>query len=56
VLKTGQTLNTGYLIIAGSVDNQSESDRESRIAPPITIVAKGAGALQGANIILRFEQ
>jgi hypothetical protein len=56
VLKTGQTLNKGYMIIAGSVDDQTQSDREARIAPPITIVAKGAGALQGANIVLRFEQ
>lgn len=56
VLKTGQTLNKGYMIISGSVDDQPQNVRETRIAPPITIVAKGAGALQGANIILRFEQ
>jgi hypothetical protein len=49
-LHTGDYLKNGYYIDIGSVDDQSQADREARKAPPITI----AGKLAGANHTLSF--
>lgn len=45
-IKTGDTLSRGYMILADSVDNQSQEDREARKAPPIYILAKLAGSIE----------
>ena len=56
VVNTGEFLAKGYKIIAGKIADQSESDRASRKAPPITIACKGAGAIQHVDIYVQFEQ
>lgn len=44
-LKTGDTLATGYYVYIQPFDEQSQSDREARIAPPIQIAVKLKGAI-----------
>ena len=44
-LKYGDTVNNGYLIQSEPIDEQNQSDRENRIAPPIYIALKLAGAI-----------
>jgi hypothetical protein len=44
-LTTGQYLKTGYYIYAPSVATQSQADRDERVAPPIQIALKLAGAI-----------
>lgn len=51
-LQQGQYLKQGYYIFAESVDNQSESDRQSRIAPPIQVALKLAGAIQTVDVLV----
>ena len=53
-IKPGDWLSEGFYVYAASVDDQSVSDRASRIAPPISIIARGAGALRGAAIVFNF--
>lgn len=45
-VEKGDTLPRGYVIIADSVDSQSQADREARKAPPVYILIKCAGAIQ----------
>ena len=49
-------LTKGYLIHIGALADQSQGQRESRIAPPITCWGKGSGAIHEASISFRFEQ
>ena len=49
------TLINGYLIHIGSLADQTQADRDSRLAPPIKIWAKGSNAIHRANIDLVFE-
>ncbi len=51
-LATGQYLNTGFYILAGSMALQSQSDREARIAPPIQVAIKLAGAIQSLDVLV----
>lgn len=44
-INTGDVLDRGYIILADSIDNQSQADREARKAPPIYILIKFAGAI-----------
>jgi hypothetical protein len=43
-------LDKGYYIYQGLVEDQSQADREAREAPPISFIAKGAGAIHGVTI------
>lgn len=45
-LETGDTLSQGYLILSETIDSQSEADRSARIAPPIYVCVKLAGAIE----------
>jgi hypothetical protein len=45
-LKTGDTLSTGYLVLADSLANQSQADRDARKSPPIYAAVKMAGAIE----------
>lgn len=45
-LKTGDTLSTGYMILADSIANQTQADRDARISPPIYVAVKLAGAIE----------
>lgn len=51
-LETGQYLKTGYYIYAQPIALQSQSDRETRAAPPIQVAIKLAGAIQSLNVEL----
>jgi hypothetical protein len=49
-LKTGDTLSTGYMILADTLANQSQADRDARKSPPIYVAVKMAGAIEHAVI------
>jgi hypothetical protein len=49
-VNTGDILPTGYKIITDSVDDQSQSDRESRKSPDTYVLVKLAGSIQTASI------
>ncbi len=51
-LATGDYLKTGYYIYAQPVALQSQSDRETRAAPPIQLAVKLAGAIQSMDVIV----
>lgn len=44
-LETGDTLSTGYYVYIQPFDEQSQSDREARKAPPIQMAVKLKGAI-----------
>ena len=48
-------LTKGYLIHVGRLSEQSQTDRDSRLSPPIKIWAKGSSAIHRANVDLIFE-
>lgn len=54
-IKTGDTLTKGYYIFAEPVATLSQADRTARKAPPITILAKGSGAIHFVDILGIFE-
>lgn len=45
-LKTGDTLSTGYIVLADSLATQSQADRDARKSPPIYVCIKLAGAME----------
>lgn len=45
-LQTGDYLDAGYLVQAESIDSQPQADRDKRIAPPIYVCVKLAGAIE----------
>lgn len=49
-LKTGDTLSTGYMVLADTIANQSQADRDARKSPPIYVAVKLAGAIEHAVI------
>lgn len=51
-VNTGDELPRGYKIIADSIANQTQADREARKAPPIYILIKLAGAIEYVSINL----
>lgn len=53
-IETGDFLDKGYYIFAQPVALQNQSDREARKAPPIQVLAKGAGAIHFADITVEF--
>lgn len=53
-VETGDFLPKGYYIYAQPVGEQNQSDREARLAPPIQVLAKGAGAIHFADVIVEF--
>lgn len=55
-VKTGDFLPKGYYIYASKLSSQSQSDRAARIAPPLQIIVKGAGAIHSVDIAVTFEQ
>lgn len=56
VVTTGDYLKAGYKQYIAPVASQSVTDRASRITPPITVVAKGAGAFHSAAITFIFDR
>lgn len=53
---TNDILPKGYYVFAPSVDTLDEEQRQTRIAPTISIIAVGAGAIQGYDLELNFQQ
>lgn len=53
-IEVGDFLDKGYYIYAQPVAEQNQSDREARKAPPIQVLAKGAGAIHFADITVEF--
>lgn len=53
---TGQFLKQGYYIYAQPVALQSQSDRDARKCPPITVAIKLAGAIQSVDILVDVNQ
>lgn len=53
---SGDYLANGYYIHHESILTQAQSEREKRIAPPFTVLAKGAGAFHNIDITLIPEQ
>lgn len=51
-LVPGQFLKAGYYIYAQPMALQSQSDRETRTAPPIQVAVKLAGAIQELDVIV----
>jgi hypothetical protein len=49
-LKDGDTLPLGFAVMADSLANQSNADREARKAPPIYVCIKEAGAVHSVVI------
>lgn len=49
-LNTGDMLPNGYLIQSESIDDQQQTDRDAREAPPIYVSAKLAGAIEHVTI------
>lgn len=49
-IKHGDILPRGYAIMTGSVNEQSQADREARKAPPIYVLVKLAGSIERAVI------
>lgn len=49
-LSTGDAVPNGYVVMAQSVEGQSDADRENRIAPTIYACVKLSGAVQYAKI------
>lgn len=52
----GDFLAKGYYIYAQPVALQNQSDREARKAPPIQVIAKGAGAIHSVDVTVTFER
>lgn len=51
-LEAGQYLKTGYYIYAQPIALQSQADRETRVAPPIQVAIKLAGAIQALDVLV----
>ena len=55
-LSTGDYLKSGYYTFAQSVDLQSQSDRDARVAPPIQTAIKLAGAIQEVDVLVNVNR
>jgi hypothetical protein len=53
---TGDFLAKGFYVYAAPVASQTLADRNARKAPPITVLAKGAGAIHAVDITITFER
>jgi hypothetical protein len=55
-LTSGDTLSTGYKVMVDSVNNQSTANREARIAPPVYVCVKEAGAVHSVSIVVNVNR
>jgi hypothetical protein len=55
-LVRGQFLKTGYYVFALPMALQAQSERETRKAPPISVAAKLAGAIQEVDVIVNVNR
>ena len=54
-LESGDYLEEGFYSWADSVDNQSTSDKDNRISPPVQVALKLAGAIHSVDILVNFN-
>ncbi|MBF7687079.1 DUF3383 family protein [Acinetobacter rathckeae] len=55
-LKSGDYLTKGYYVFANSLDDQLQSERESRKAPVFQMASKLAGAIHFADVIVSVNR
>lgn len=55
-LSDGTMLPNGYMVLAESVDDQSQADRDARKAPPIYVCVKTAGAIHYVTIAVNVNR
>ena len=55
-LQRGDRLDSGYYVYMPSVDDQDQADREARMAPPMQIAVKLAGAIHTADVIISINR
>lgn len=55
-LERGDYLASGYYIFMPSIDDQSQADRDTRVAPPMQIAVKLAGAIQEVDCIISVNR
>lgn len=55
-LQRGDRLDSGYYVYMPSVDDQDQSEREARMAPPMQIAVKLAGAIHTADVIISINR
>ncbi|MCB2297796.1 DUF3383 family protein [Clostridium tagluense] len=55
-VNTGDVLPRGYAILASTIAEQSQADRDNRVSPPIYILIKSAGAIQNVAIGLYINR
>lgn len=55
-LQRGDRLDSGYYVYMPSVDDQDQSEREARKAPPMQIAVKLAGAIHTADVIININR
>lgn len=55
-LQTGDTLSTGYYVYIQPMDEQAQSDREARKAPPIQIAVKLRGAIHFVDVAITVNR
>jgi predicted heme/steroid binding protein len=55
-LNTGDMLSQGYLILSETIDSQPQADRDARIAPPIYVCVKLAGAIEHVVISVQVNR
>jgi hypothetical protein len=55
-LKRGDTLSTGFYVYIQPLAEQSQADREQRIAPPIQCAIKLRGAIHFADVTINVNR
>lgn len=55
-LQTGDYLSAGYIVQHDSIDDQPQADREARIAPPIYVCIKLAGAIEFVTVEVNVDR
>lgn len=55
-LEQGQYLKSGYYIYAQPMALQAQADRDTRVAPPIQVALKLAGAIQELDVIIQVNR
>jgi len=56
VVNNGDLLKTGFRVMADAMSSQSAATRATRVAPPIYVAAKGAGAIHNVNVAVTFDR
>lgn len=55
-IEQGDAIESGYQVMAESIDSQTEADRDARICPPIYVALKLAGAIHSVIIQLNVNR